>query len=299
MALTIIGSVAYDNVETKFGKKKDLLGGSATFASVAASFFTKVNLISVVGTDFSKKHIDLFHKHKINTDGLEVKDGKTFRWDGKYHDDLCHRDTLDVQLNVFNDFKPAIPTVVKKQDDLFLANIDPDLQSHIFKSVKPEGLVSCDTMDLWINIKKKPLLALMKKLDILFLNDEEARMLSGEFNLLDAAKYIQSKGVKIVVIKKGEHGALMFHEGLEFIVPPFLVSDVKDPTGAGDTFAGGTLGYLASKKKITNSVLREALVYGSILASFTVEKFSIDGLLGASKKTVGDRVKVVCGQVEF
>ncbi len=289
--VTVIGSVAFDSIETDRGKRANVLGGSATFAALSASFFAPVNLISVVGTDFPEKHFKMFEKHGVNTSGLTKKKGKTFRWKGKYDSDFTHRKTLSVDLNVFNGFRPEIPKIVNAKDNLLLANIDPELQDWIFKSIKPTGLVACDTMDLWINTKRRALLKLLKKVDLLLLNDEEARQLSGEFNLLKAAQSIVSRGVRMVVIKKGEHGALLFSKGLSFIVPPFLIHGVVDPTGAGDTFAGGMLGYLSGKKKITDRDLRSALVYGSILASYTVEKFSIDGLLGISRRDVNKRYK--------
>ena len=289
--LTVIGSIALDSIETPFGKKKEILGGSATFSSVSASCFTPVNLISVVGTDFSKKYINMFSSRNIDTSGLELKKGKTFRWKAKYNYDLSYAETLDTELNVFKDFKnPAIPENVTSKDNLLLANIDPELQSWIFDKVKTSGLVACDTMNLWIEHKRKELLNLLKKVDLFLLNDAEARQLSGESNLLDAARYITSRGVKMLVIKKGEHGSLFFSNGLKFIVPAYLLEKIKDPTGAGDTFAGGMIGYLSGQKRISEKVLRRALVYGSILATFAVEKFSIEGLLKAKPIDITRRI---------
>jgi sugar/nucleoside kinase (ribokinase family) len=288
---SIIGSVAFDSVETPFGKREKVLGGSATYASLSASFFTPVNLISVVGTDFPDKYFRLFNKRNIDTTGLEKKKGKTFFWKAKYHYDLSYAETLATHLNVFEGFKPVIPPNVTPKDNLLLANIDPELQDWIFKQVKPTGLVACDTMNLWIDIKRKALLKLLKKVDLFLLNDAEARQLSGEKNLVDAAKYISAKGAKMIVIKKGEHGALFFSKGLRFMVPAYLLEKITDPTGAGDTFAGGMVGYLSQKKRITDSVLRKSLVYGSILASFTVEKFSTEGLLKTTIKDVNKRYK--------
>lgn len=289
MKLTVIGSVALDSVETPFGKREEVLGGSATFASLSASFFTPVNLISVVGTDFPKKYVTMFTKRKVDTTGLERKKGKTFRWKARYHYDLSYAETLSTHLNVFDGFKPEIPPCVDSKDNLLLANIDPELQDWIFESVKPRGLVACDTMNLWIENKKKALLKLLKKVDLFLLNDAEARQLSGETNLLEAAKYISSKGAKMIVIKKGEHGALFFSGGLCFIVPAYLLETIKDPTGAGDTFAGGMAGYLSKVPRVTEKALRRALVYGSILASFAVEEFSAEGLLKATRKDINNR----------
>ncbi len=291
MKLTVIGSVALDSIETPFGKQKEVLGGSATFASVSASFFTPVSLISVVGSDFPGKYIRMFKKRNIDTSGLEQKKGKTFRWKARYHYDLSYAETLSTRLNVFTGFRPRIPASVKPEDNLLLANIDPELQSYIFHQIRPGGIVACDTMNLWIERSRRSLLKLLKKVDLFLLNDAEARQLSGETNLLDAARYISDKGAKMIIIKKGEHGALVFSGGLRFMVPAYLLEKIKDPTGAGDTFAGGMLGYLSQKSKITDSVLRKSLVYGSILASFAVEKFSVEGLLKATRRDIDRRYR--------
>ncbi|MGB2601259.1 MAG: PfkB family carbohydrate kinase [Candidatus Omnitrophota bacterium] len=291
MKLTVIGSTALDSIETPFGKKKDILGGSATYSSISASFFAPVNLISVVGADFPQKYIRLFEKRSIDTTGLEQKKGKTFRWKAKYHYDMSYAETLDTKLGVFNGFRPVIPSNVSPKTNLLLANIDPELQSYIFHQIKPTGLVACDTMNHWISTSKKALVRLLKKVDLFLLNDAEARQLSGETNLLEAARFISSKGAKMTVIKKGEHGALFFSKGLRFMVPAYLLETIKDPTGAGDTFAGGMLGYLSKYPKLTDKVLRRALVYGSIMASFAVERFSADGLLKTKPADIKKRVK--------
>ncbi|HNX91587.1 MAG TPA: PfkB family carbohydrate kinase [Candidatus Omnitrophota bacterium] len=291
MRLTVIGTVAFDSVETAHGKRDMALGGSATYASLSASFFSPVNLISVVGTDFPEKYLKMFKSHGVDISGVEMKEGKTFYWKARYDADFAYATTLDTQLNVFADFEPSIPKIVKPSDNLLLANIDPDFQEYIFRNIKPTGLVACDTMNLWINTKKTSLLKLLKKVDILLLNDAEARMLSGEKNLMSAAKCIASHGAKMVVIKKGEHGALYFHNGLKAIVPAYLLESISDPTGAGDTFAGGMMGYLSRKTKVTDTDLRRSLMYGSILASFTVQKFSADGLLNIRKNDVERRYK--------
>ncbi len=291
MRLTVIGSVALDSVETPFGKRKEVLGGSATYASLSASFFTPVNLISVVGTDFPEKYIEIFRKREIDTAGLQRKKGKTFRWKARYHYDMSYAETLSTHLNVFEAFRPQVPESVRPKDNLLLANIDPELQSYIFEKIKPKGLVACDTMNLWIEHKRKDLCKLLKKVDLFLLNDAEARQLSNEKDLLDAARYISSKGAKMVVIKKGEHGALFFSRGLRFIVPAYLPARLSDPTGAGDTFAGGVIGCISKEGKVTDKVLRRSLVYGSILASFTVEKFSAEGLLKATQKEINTRYR--------
>jgi sugar/nucleoside kinase (ribokinase family) len=291
MKLTVIGSTALDSIETPFGKKKDILGGSATYSSISASFFTPVNLISVVGEDFPERYIRLFKRRNIDTRGLEQKKGKTFRWKAKYHYDMSYAETLDTKLGVFEGFRPVIPSNVSPRTNLLLANIDPDLQSYIFHQINPTGLVACDTMNLWISSSKRALLRLLKKVDLFLLNDAEARQISGETNLLEAARFIASKGAKMTVIKKGEHGALFFSRGLRFMVPAYLLETIKDPTGAGDTFAGGMLGYLSKHPKITDKVLRRALVYGSIMASFAVERFSADGLLKTKPADINRRIK--------
>lgn len=289
MKLTVLGSTALDSIETPFGKKNDILGGSATYSSIGASFFTGVNLISVVGTDFPAKYMLMFKKRKIDTQGLEIKNGKTFRWRAKYNFDMSMATTLSTKLGVFEDFKPNVPDTIDSNCNLLLANIGPDLQQHVLNKVKPTGLVACDTMNLWIDTQKKALLKLFKKVDLLLVNDAEARQLSGEASLFKAAKWLRSKGVKMVVIKKGEHGALFFSNKLGFIVPAYLLEEVHDPTGAGDTYAGAMMGYLSRCRKVNDRNLRRALVYGSIMASFAVERFSADGLLKTRAKQIHDR----------
>ena len=289
MKLTVIGSAALDSIETPGISKKDILGGSSLYASISASFFSKVNLISVVGKDFPARYLRMLEKRKIGLTGLDVKEGRTFRWKAKYDKDLAHAQTLKTELNVFEGFRPLIPETVALSDNLLLANIDPELQNYIFQRIKPRGIVACDTMNLWIETRRKELLKLLKKVDIFLLNDAEARQLSGEQNLVNAAKYIASKGAKMTVIKKGEHGSLFFSKDLSFVAPAYLSAKVSDPTGAGDTFAGGMLGYLTGRKKISTGVLRRAIIYGSIMASFAVERFSAEGLLKVSPEDVRKR----------
>lgn len=289
MKLTVIGSTALDTIETPFSRKEDILGGSATYASLSASFFTPVNIISVVGSDFPRKYLNMFARRGIDTAGLEIKKGRTFRWEAKYDHDLAHAETVRTELNVFDGFRPCIPSTVRAKDNLLLANIDPDLQSFIFHQIKPAGMVACDTMNLWIENSRRSLEKLLKKVDLFLLNDAEARQLSGEKNLAEAARYIASKGAKMTVIKKGEHGALFFARGLRFMVPAYLLEDITDPTGAGDTFVGGMMGYLSKSRKITDRVLRRALVYGSIMASFAVERFSAEGLIKTTPSDIEGR----------
>ncbi len=291
MKLTIIGSVALDTIETPGVKKSEILGGSATYSSFSASFFAPVNLISVVGRDFPRKYIHMFHRRGIDTTGLEKKQGKTFRWVARYDRDLSHAETLDTQLGVFQGFQPMIPDSISPKTNLLLANIDPELQSYIFHRIQPKGLVACDTMNHWIMSGRKALLNLLKKVDVFLLNDQEAKMLSGEKNLLEAARFCEARGAKMVVIKKGENGALFFSKGLSFMLPAYLLEEIEDPTGAGDTFAGGMLGYLSSRPRITLGDLRRALVYGTIMASFAVERFAADGLLKTRPADIKKRVR--------
>lgn len=294
MDLAIIGTVAFDDLMAPSGRRERLLGGSATYSSLAASFFTRTDLISVVGTDFPERYLDLFRNRRINLDGLETKKGKTFRWKARYTPDLSAAVTLKTDLNVFADFKPVIPRSVRMRGgNLLLANIDPELQGRIFRQWGGGGIVACDTMNLWISEKRRSLLSLLKNVDLFFLNDAEATQLSGEENLLSAARYISSKGAKMTVIKKGEHGALFFSRDkhLVFIVPAYLLEIVKDPTGAGDAFAGGVMGYLSRRKRVTGADLRKALVYGSIAASFTVEEFGPDGLLKTTRADIQRRFR--------
>jgi len=278
MSILVVGSVALDSLKTPFGKRDEALGGSATFFSMAASFFNKVNIVATVGKDFPKRHIDLLRKKGIGTEGLYVADGKTFRWKGWYGYDLNTAHTTYTHLNVFKDFRPQVPEDLKSSEYVFLANIDPDLQLSVLKQVKRPKLIACDSMNYWIQTKKKSLMRLLKHVDLFLLNDGEARQLTGEANLLKAARRVLSYGPKAVVVKKGEHGVIYFSRSAHFISPAYLLEDVRDPTGAGDTFAGGMIGYLSTVKRIDNQAICRGIVYGSILASFTVEGFSVDRL---------------------
>lgn len=291
MSILVVGSVALDTVKTPFGERKDALGGSATYFSYAASFFTTVRLVGVVGKDFPKEHVELLKSRKIDTAGLEVGNGKTFRWSGKYEFDLNEAQTLDTKLNVFEAFRPKIPDAYKKTPYVFLANINPELQLQVLEQVAKPKLVACDTMNLWIKTKKPALLRLLSKVDILILNDGEARMLTEMPSLVKAAREIASYGPKYVVIKKGEHGSLLLHDGKYFVAPAFPLEEVFDPTGAGDTFAGGFMGYLAKVDKVSESTLRQAMIYGSVMASYNVEEFSLDRLVTLSQKEIETRYK--------
>ncbi len=291
MSLLVVGSVALDTVETPFGKVQDALGGSAVYISAAASYFTNpIRLVAVVGGDFPKEHIKFMESRQIDLDGLQIiENGKTFRWGGKYHYDLNVRDTLFTDLNVFKNFNPVIPNTFKNSAYVCLGNIDPILQLQVLKQIKKPRLVVGDTMNYWIETKPKELLETMKYMDVLIVNDSEARLLTHEPNLIKAAKKIIKMGPKILIIKKGEHGAMLVTDDAIFSAPAFPLETIFDPTGAGDSFAGGFIGWIARTDELSFENLKRAVVYGSALASFCVEKFSIDSLRKLSYLKIQDR----------
>jgi sugar/nucleoside kinase (ribokinase family) len=276
--LLVVGSVALDTVRTPFGEATEVLGGSATYFSVSASYFTAVNLIAVVGEDFPEQHIKFLKGRNIDLAGLERRPGSTFRWKGEYTYQLNEAHTLDTRLNVFETFRPKIPESYRSPDLLFLGNIDPDLQLEVLRQVKRPSLVACDTMNFWIEGKPDALWRMLKEVDVLIINDGEARLLGRDSNLVQVAKTILSKGPKHLIIKRGEYGVLMFTRDHVFGAPAFPLEQVKDPTGAGDTFAGGFMGYLAATGNQSEASVRQAIVFGSVMASFTVEAFSLDRL---------------------
>ena len=288
--LLVVGSVAFDHVKTPSGEREESLGGSATYFSHSASFFSPVKLVAVIGDDFPQKYIDDLNKKNIDTSGLIRQSGKTFRWQGSYMNDLNEAETLETNLNVFESFQPVLPENYKDTPFVFLANIDPDLQLSVLEQVKSPKFVACDTMNLWIDIKKDSLLNLLKKIDLLILNDAEAKMLSGKSNLIEAAKNIQSIGPKSVIVKKGEHGSLLVYENDLFVLPAYPIESVVDPTGAGDTFAGGTIGYLCKHGATSFSDLKKAIAYGTVMASFNVEDFSMDNLIGLTQDRIAARL---------
>jgi sugar/nucleoside kinase (ribokinase family) len=288
--LLVVGSVALDSVETPFGKVQEVLGGSATYFSYSASFFTSVRLVATVGEDFPEQHLSLLKNRGVDIAGLQVASGRTFRWSGAYGYDLNEAKTLDTQLNVFADFKPALRGDLQSVPYLFLANIDPELQLEVLRQmrVRPR-LVALDTMNFWIQGKKQALLRVLSEVDVVTINDAEARQLAGEPNLIKAARMISEMGPKTVVVKRGEYGALLLSNGIFFVVPAYPLESVYDPTGAGDTFAGGFMGYLARQEDLGPNTLRRAMVYGSVMASFTVEDFSLNRLLRLQQAEVADR----------
>jgi len=290
--ILVIGSVALDTITTPSHTSKEVLGGSATYFSTSASFFTRVNLVATVGRDFPLKHRLLIKSFGVDLRGLEKKQGKTFHWEGSYVKDLNCAETINTQLNVFSDFKPRIPEAYKNSKYLFLANIDPDLQLFILKNFNNQQIVGCDSMNYWIKNKGPALKKLMKKVYFMFLNDKEAKLFSGEENVIKAGKYLLSLGPKYAIIKRGEYGAILFTKGSPLLLTPaFLLDDVCDPTGAGDTFAGGFMGYLAKKNKLDDQSVRKALLYGSVMASFTVEDFSINRFKSLKKKDIETRYR--------
>jgi len=298
VSILVVGSVAYDTVETPFGKAERVLGGSASFFAVAASFFVPVNLVGVVGEDFGEGQLKAFRGRDIDLEGLERVAGKTFHWAGKYSFDLNARDTIFTELNVFETFKPKIPARYRRSEHVFLGNIDPVLQRDVLDQVERPRLVACDTMNFWISGKPDELRRTLSRVDVLLINDAEARQLSGEWNMVKAARAIRAMGPRVLVVKKGEHGVLMFTEAGSFAAPAYPLEEVFDPTGAGDTFAGGFVGYLAAQDgggargTEDGAALRRAVIMGSTLASFCVEAFSLDRLLRLTRAEIDARFQL-------
>ena len=294
MSLVVTGTVAFDAIETPFGKTDKIVGGAATYACLAASYFYKnVKMVGVVGDDFPKEDIQSFQNHGISTEGLQVKAGeKSFFWSGKYHNDMNSRDTLVTDLNVLADFDPILPESYQDCEFLLLGNLSPQVQQTTIKRLKNRPkLIVLDTMNFWMDIALDELLATLKLVDVLTINDAEARQLSGEYSLVKAAEKILKMGPSYLIIKKGEHGALLFHENQIFSAPALPLAEVFDPTGAGDTFAGGFIGYLAQVDTINFNNMKNAIIYGSALASFCVEKFGTERIKNLSEAEISARVK--------
>ena len=291
--LVIVGTVAFDAIETPFGKTDKILGGAGTYIGLsAANFNVDSAIVSVVGGDFPQKYLDLLSSKDINIDGIEiVENGKTFFWSGRYHNDLNSRDTLDTQLNVLADFNPVVPESYKDAEYVMLGNLHPLVQLSVLDQVKNPKLVVLDTMNFWMDNTLEELKQVIAKVDVITINDEEARQLSGEFSLVKAARVIEKMGPKYVVIKKGEHGALLFHDENVFFAPALPLEEVFDPTGAGDTFAGGFIGYLAHTDDISFENLKNAIIYGSNLASFCVEKFGTERMKNLSEEEINTRLE--------
>ncbi|MCH7826437.1 MAG: sugar kinase [Bacteroidetes bacterium] len=293
MGLLVVGSLGLDDVTTPFYKNENALGGAATYISMAASYFTApIYLVGVVGEDFPKEYIDLLEKKHIDLEGLQIiEGGKTFRWAGKYHYDLNIRDTLLTELNVFENFNPVVPEKYKKSSYVCLGNIDPVLQMKVLVQMNDPKCVVCDTMDYWIKGQKDELLELLKKVNILIINDSETRLLANEPNLIKAAKHILDFGPEILIIKKGEHGALLISNDTIFSAPAYPLESIYDPTGAGDSFAGGFIGYLHKTHDLSIENIKRAVIYGSTMASFCVEQFSTKGLEDIDFLRVNDRFR--------
>ena len=301
MSVLVVGSIALDTVKTPVEEHADLLGGSASYAAVGASFFSPVRMVGVVGDDFPKAHVEYFASRKIDLEGLRVEPGKTFRWSGEYMWDLNTRETRSVDLNVFEHFTPELPASYVETEIVLLANIAPKLQSHVLDQVRQPRFVIADTMDLWINIANDDLRALLPRVDMLILNDSEARQFTGQTSLIKAGAAIRAMGPRFVAIKKGEHGCLLFGENEFFSCGAYPLEDIHDPTGAGDTFAGGLAGYLAAEERgnIEFAQLRRAVVFGSVLASFNVEAFSLERLRALSPADIDERYKMFRQMSQF
>lgn len=294
MSLLVVGSVAFDQIETPFGKSDKIVGGAGTYIGITSSYFTnKLGIVSVVGDDFPKEYINLFQNKSINTTGLQIKEGeKSFFWAGKYHNDMNSRDTLATELNVLGTFNPVVPEEYKNADFLMLGNLSPDVQLKVIEQLENRPkLVVLDTMNFWMDIALEDLHKVLAKIDVLTINDEEARQLSGEYSLVKAARKIISMGPKFLIIKKGEHGALLFNENEVFYTPALPLEEVFDPTGAGDTFAGGFIGYIAKTKDISFNNMKRAIIYGSAMASFCVEKFGTKKIENLSDEEIQNRIQ--------
>jgi sugar/nucleoside kinase (ribokinase family) len=298
--LVIVGSIGLDTIKTKFTKHEAILGGSVSYACAAASFFTKTGMVGVVGGDFPEEHMQCYRNFGIDLDGLVTDgDGKTFRWSGVYDDDMINRSTLSTELNVLETFAPELPESYRDAPFILLGNISPELQLQVLSQAKSPKFVIADTMDLWINIADESLMELISKVNLLTLNDSEARLLTQEHNLKTCAKKILDMGPDYVVIKKGEHGAMLVTRRGIFLVPAYPVDEVHDPTGAGDSFAGGFMGYLAQQGEVTDRTVKEALLCGSVVASFGVEAFSLERLATLTSEQIDARLNELKAMIEL
>jgi len=296
--LTVFGSVALDTIRTPSKVIKNVLGGAATFAAISASFFTKPGLIAVVGNDFPRKYQNVLNRF-VDVTGIVHANGKTFRYDGSYDNTLSFRTTNKTELNVLKDFKPVVPEKYRKSEFVYLANNDPAQNTRIIKEFDRVKFSMCDTIDFWISTKRSDVVKMMGVVDSVVINDEEAKMLTKTHNLITAAKKIMEWGTKYVIIKKGEHGSLLFYDDVVFPSPAFSLENIVDPTGAGDSFAGGMIGHLASKNSTKLSTIREAAVYGNVMGSFAVERYGIHGLVGLNKSSIQRRFKLYRKMVHF
>jgi sugar/nucleoside kinase (ribokinase family) len=291
MSLVVVGSIGIDTVQTPHGEAKDVVGGAATYFALAASFFTRVRMVAAVGRDFPDAALSELRRRGVDLKGVEVREGKTLRWTGRYHEDMNVRDTLHIDLGVFADFKPRLPDSYRDSQYVFLANIDPVLQGAVLDQLPAPGMVGCDTMNHWIHGSRPALEQLLQRVGILVINDEEARMLSGERNIVRAARRILGMGPRSVLIKRGEYGVIQFSASSVFAVPAFPLEEVFDPTGAGDTFAGGFMGQLARSGDASEAGIRRAIVYGSVMASFVVEDFSWRRVQSLTPEAIEERFR--------
>jgi sugar/nucleoside kinase (ribokinase family) len=289
--LLVVGSVALDTVRTPFGRVEEVLGGSATYFATAASYFTSVDLLAVVGEDFPDNHVAFLKSRGIDLTGLERRPGKTFRWQGEYTYQMNEAHTLSTELNVFESFRPKIPESYRAPSMLFLGNIDPELQLDVLRQVRRPALVACDTMNFWIERKREALWKVLEQVDVLIINDAEARALGGHTSLVQVGRTILSRGPKHLIVKRGEYGVLMFDHKQTFAAPAYPLEEARDPTGAGDTFAGGFVGYLAATGNVSEAAFRQAVIFGSVMASFAVEAFSLDRLRGLDYKEIEARFR--------
>jgi sugar/nucleoside kinase (ribokinase family) len=289
MSVLVVGTVAFDSIETPFGSAERILGGSASYFALGASFFTSVRIVGVIGEDFPQDYLDLFHQRKIDIEGVERAKGDSFHWRGRYHEDINLRDTLELHLNVLAGFQPKLPERYRDAEYVFLGNIDPVMQMEVLGQLRRMKLVACDTMDHWIRESNEELKKVLKRIETLVINDSEARLLSGYDNIVKAARAILKMGPKMVLVKRGEYGVLQFSDSAVFATPAYPLEQVFDPTGAGDSFAGGFMGHLARSGDQSRGGLRRAIVYGSVVASFTVEDFGVKRLTEVSLKEIEER----------
>jgi sugar/nucleoside kinase (ribokinase family) len=299
MSVLVVGSVALDSVETPFGKADDVLGGSANFFSASASHLTKVSVVGVIGSDYPVEKLEPLKARGVDYSGLEKAEGDSFRWRARYRHDLNSAETLETHLGVFSRFSPKIPEKLRSSQYVFLGNIDPRLQLDVLSQVKKPKLIACDTMNFWIQSRRPDLLELLGRVDLVTLNDAEARQLTEKANLVQAAQWIMARGPRHVIIKKGEHGAFMFTEKSIFFAPAYPLESVFDPTGAGDAFAGGFIGYLAATDDLSEANMRRAVIFGSVMGSFAVEKFSIERLMTVTRAEIDQRMRDMRRLVAF
>jgi sugar/nucleoside kinase (ribokinase family) len=299
MSILVVGTVAFDSIETPSGSAERILGGSASYFAMGASFFAPVRIVGVIGKDFPDEYLDLFRRRGIDLEGLKRESGDTFHWRGRYHEDLNVRDTIELHLNVLSGFVPELPESYRDAEYVFLGNIDPEMQLEVLRQIRCLRLVACDTMDHWINNSLEALRRVLGKIEMLVVNDSEARLLSGESNIVRAARAILKMGPKTVLIKRGEYGVLQFSDSSIFAVPAYPLEEVFDPTGAGDSFAGGLFGHLARARDAAGNGLRRAIVYGSVVASFTVEDFGVERLKSLSLADIEERYRRFVALTDF